>query len=272
MHNQNGSQLAALMDSEKNIDPHCAKHYTRPPIRCLHSDARHEEQWLTRANPHIGAEELTVQPGQTVAVKDGAAYGGIVIQGQGRIGHYRCEAAGMLRSGQLSADEYFFCESAAKAGVTIACESPYEPLVLPGHFGPNRADMPKAADLGLEEQAIQEENPPPVPGRRQPGHGERRPARGARHRQRPADPPPAAPAPGTRRVRRTRPRHRRPSPHRRPPRRHLRLAPAGMRAMRSDGAPGEPRRDCAAGGTPRGLSLRVPECEKGPVSERKKVR
>jgi hypothetical protein len=143
--------VLSLMDWEKNVDPHYGKHYARPPIRCPHSDARHEEKWISYANPYVGAKELTVQPGQTVGVKDGAAYGCIVIQGQGRIGTYRCEAAGMLRYGQLSADEYFVSEPAARAGVTISCESQYEPLVMLKHFGPNHPDMPKAKDLGLKE-------------------------------------------------------------------------------------------------------------------------
>jgi hypothetical protein len=51
----------------------------------------------------------------------------------------------MLRYGQLSADEYFVSEPAAKAGVTITCESQYEPLVMLKHFGPNHPKMPTAA-------------------------------------------------------------------------------------------------------------------------------
>jgi hypothetical protein len=41
--------------------------------------------------------------------------------------------------------------AAARAGVTITCESQYEPLVMLKHFGPNHPDMPKAVDLGLKE-------------------------------------------------------------------------------------------------------------------------
>jgi hypothetical protein len=143
--------VISLMDWEKNIDPHYAKHYARPPIRCPRSDARHTEKWISYANPYVGAKELTVQPGQTVTVKDGAAYGCIVIQGHGTFGGFRCEAAGMLRFGQLTADEYFVSEPAAKAGVTITCESQHEPLVILKHFGPNHPEMPKAAALGLRE-------------------------------------------------------------------------------------------------------------------------
>lgn len=49
----------------------------------------------------------------------------------------------MLRYGQLSADEYFVSEEAAKEGVVIENHSKYEPLVMLKHFGPNNSDMPK---------------------------------------------------------------------------------------------------------------------------------
>jgi len=48
----------------------------------------------------------------------------------------------MLRFGQLSGDEYFVSEQAAKAGVTITNHSPWEPLVILKHFGPNHPDAP----------------------------------------------------------------------------------------------------------------------------------
>jgi hypothetical protein len=99
----------------------------------------------------VGAKELTVQPGQTVTVKDGAAYGCIVIQGHGTFGGFQCDAAHMLRYGQLTNDEYFVSEAAAKAGVPVTCRSQYEPLVILKHFGPNHPDMPRAGDLGLKE-------------------------------------------------------------------------------------------------------------------------
>jgi hypothetical protein len=143
--------VISLMDWEKNVDPHYARHYARPPIRCPHSDKRHEEKWISYANPYVGAKELTVQPGQTVTVKDGAAYGCIAIQGHGTFGGFQCDSSGMLRYGQLTNDEYFVSEPAAKVGVTITCNSRYEPLVILKHFGPNHPEMPKAADLGLRE-------------------------------------------------------------------------------------------------------------------------
>jgi hypothetical protein len=135
--------VLSLMDWDKNVDPHYKKSFFRPPITCDHSDERHVEKWVTYANPYVGAKELTVLPGQTVTVRDGAAYGCILVQGHGTVGQYDAEAAIMLRFGQPSADEFFVGEPAARVGVTITNRSRWEPLVMLKHFGPNHPDMPK---------------------------------------------------------------------------------------------------------------------------------
>jgi hypothetical protein len=134
--------ILSLMDWEKNVDPHYKRHYFRPPITA-HADRSYVEKWVTYANPHFGAKELTILPGQTATVRDGAAYGCIIIQGHGSFGPYETEAAIMLRFGQLSADEYFVSEDAAIRGVTISNHSRWEPLVMLKHFGPNHPDMPQ---------------------------------------------------------------------------------------------------------------------------------
>lgn len=138
--------ILSLMDWEKNVDPNYKKHYYRPPIPCGHSDENHTEKWISYANEYIGAKELTVMPGKTVVVKDGAAYGCILVQGHGKFGCYDAEAAIMLRFGQMSADEYFVGEQAAKEGVILVNESKWEPMVILKHFGPNHPDMPKSME------------------------------------------------------------------------------------------------------------------------------
>lgn len=139
---QDVDYVMSLMDWEKNVDPNYRARYFRPPVVCDHSDDRHIEKWVVYANPCFGAKELTVMPGETVIVKDGAAYGCILLQGHGRFGVYEAEAAIMLRFGQLSADEYFVSESAAKGGITITNHSRWEPMVFLKHFGPNHPGMP----------------------------------------------------------------------------------------------------------------------------------
>ena len=83
-----------------------------------------------------------------MTVKDAAAYGCIIVQGHGRFGAWDAESAGMLRFGQLSGDEYFVGEQAARAGVKVTNASRWEPLVMLKHFGPNNAETP--ADVSAE--------------------------------------------------------------------------------------------------------------------------
>ena len=141
-HKQDVDYLISLMDWEKNIDPNFREHYFRPPVPIPQTDTGFSEKWITYGNPYFAAKELSVAPGATVAVKDGAAYGCILIQGHGLFGPFAAEAAILLRYGQLSADEYFVSEQTARRGVTIANHSHFEPLVVLKHFGPNHPDTP----------------------------------------------------------------------------------------------------------------------------------
>lgn len=134
--------IMSLLDWEKNIDPHYKKHFFRPPIT-ISSDKQFTEKWIAYGNEYIAAKELTIEPGETVVIKDKAAYGCIIIQGHGKFGVYDAEAAIMLRFGQPSADEYFVSEDAAKNGVKISNSSKTEPMVILKHFGPNNPDTPK---------------------------------------------------------------------------------------------------------------------------------
>lgn len=139
--------ILGLMDWEKNIDPFYRQNYFRPPITCDHSDEAHTEKWITYGNEYFSAKELTVHPGQTVTVKDEGAYGCIIIQGHGKFGVYNAETAVMLRFGQVSSDEFFVSESAAKSGVVIQNNSSTEPMVILKHFGPNNPDVPQHTNL-----------------------------------------------------------------------------------------------------------------------------
>lgn len=131
-----------LLDWEKNVDPHYKKTNFRPPVTAAETE-EYIEKWISYANDYFCAKELTVYPGKTVTIKDGAAYGCIFIQGHGKFGVFNAEAPTMLRFGQQSGDEYFVSEAVAKDGVTITNESEFEPIVILKHFGPNNKDMPK---------------------------------------------------------------------------------------------------------------------------------
>ncbi len=130
-----------LLDWEKNIDPHYKKHYFRKPIVEI-EESGYVQKWITYGNPYLAAKELTIKPGESVNIKDGAAYGCIFVQGHGKFGIYDCEAATLLKFGEQSTDEFFVSEQAAMNGVVITNLSKVEPLVLLKHFGPNCPNVP----------------------------------------------------------------------------------------------------------------------------------
>ncbi len=132
----------ALLDWEKNVDPHYKKHYFRPPVVEVETE-QYTSKWITYGNPYLAAKELTINPGQTVTIKDGAAYGCIFVQGHGKFGVYDAEAPTLLRFGQQSSDEFFVSEKAATDGVVITNLSKVEPLVVLKHFGPNCPGVPQ---------------------------------------------------------------------------------------------------------------------------------
>jgi hypothetical protein len=47
----------------------------------------------------------------------------------------------MIRYGQLTYDEYFVSEKAAKKGVKISNPSKSDPIILLKHFGPGNPDL-----------------------------------------------------------------------------------------------------------------------------------
>jgi hypothetical protein len=75
-------------------------------------------------------------------VTDAGAYGLIMMQGHGTMGAWDVETPSLIRFGQLTHDEYFVSEGAARAGVTITNPSKSDPIVMLKHFGPENPDLP----------------------------------------------------------------------------------------------------------------------------------
>ena len=84
---------------------------------------------------------MTVLPGKTVTIRDSAAYGLINLQGHGSFGECPLETPALIRFGQLTHDEYFVTEKAAREGIVITNPSPTDPLVMLKHFGPDNPDL-----------------------------------------------------------------------------------------------------------------------------------
>lgn len=139
--------LVDVVDWEKNVDPEFHKHrFMAPkPVRPLEEMVGYVEEWICYKCPLASAKRLTVLPGQTVTIYDNAAYGMIMLQGHGTMGSWDIETPTQIRFGQLTNDEYFVTEAAAKQGVVITNTSKCDPIVMLKHFSEN-------PDLVLEEE------------------------------------------------------------------------------------------------------------------------
>lgn len=137
--------LVEVIDWEANVDPNFMQnHFMRPkPVRDLTEmqAGGYIENWICYKSEAYSAKELTVLPGQTVIIKDSAAYGLIVMQGHGKMGVWDIETPALIRYGQLTNDEFFVSERAATEGVTIANYSTTDPIVMLKHFGPGNPDL-----------------------------------------------------------------------------------------------------------------------------------
>ena len=80
-------------------------------------------------------------PGATVTLRAAAAYGLILMQGHGQMGAWQIETPSLIRYGQLTRDEFFVTETAAREGVTISNPSQTDPIVMLKHFGPGNPDL-----------------------------------------------------------------------------------------------------------------------------------
>lgn len=137
----NFDYLMSIIDWEKNTDPDFYKNYFMAPkpvkaVEEMEAEG-YIEEWICYKNKLVSAKRLTVLPGKTVTIKDAAAYGFYMLQGHGKFGVWDIETPSLIRYGQLTNDEFFVTESAAKAGITIKNHSTTEPIVLLKHFSEN---------------------------------------------------------------------------------------------------------------------------------------
>jgi hypothetical protein len=144
--------VVELLDWERNVDPDFWRSRMMVPVETRQSAAAGPgwaERWVVYRAEAFSAKELTVEPGQAVTVRDDDAYGCIVVQGRGSVGAHEASAPALIRYGQLTDDEFFVSEAAARAGVRVANASATDPLVVLKHFGPGNAELAAdAAELG----------------------------------------------------------------------------------------------------------------------------
>ena len=131
------------IDWEESTRTDYKQKYFRAPKPLPETQKGLSEQWVAYANEWIAAKEVTVAPGAKVKLSDQACYCALVVQGHGKFGVYECEAPGVLRFEDVSGDEFFVAESAAKKGVTVENTSSYEPLIILQNFANNNPAVPQ---------------------------------------------------------------------------------------------------------------------------------
>jgi hypothetical protein len=135
--------LMDVLDWELNTNPNMLEtRFMNPiPIKTDDGSQGHIEKWICYRSKDFSAKELTVFPGESVTIKDNAAYGMIMMQGHGKMGEFAVETPALIRYGQLTNDEFFVTEDAAKEGIKIENYSTTDPIVMLKHFGPNNPDL-----------------------------------------------------------------------------------------------------------------------------------
>jgi len=142
------------LDWEANVDPNFkANHYLEPITAAGSAKDGFEDKWIVYGRVHgeqlFSAKELTVYPGKKATIKDAGASSIICVQGEGRINKLRLSSPKMIGFYELTEDEVFVTEPAAKAGLSIENTSATEPLVLLRYFGPNvHTDLPDIKYVG----------------------------------------------------------------------------------------------------------------------------
>jgi hypothetical protein len=136
--------LFSILDWKLNVDPNFKENHFLVPRPAADEKAMAEkgfrENWVVYGSSHFCAKELTVFPGRTVTITDAQAYGFIMTQGYGTLNKVKIETPSMIRFGELTSDEFFVTEDAAKKGVNITNNSDYENIVMLKHFGPDNPD------------------------------------------------------------------------------------------------------------------------------------
>jgi hypothetical protein len=142
--------LVAQLNWDGNVDPSFKDHHYLEPIPV--ADTASEgfvDRWIVYGKVGgqelFSAKELTVEAGARTVIKDNGAYGLIAVQGTGRIGKHTLQTPAMIRYGELTEDEVFVSEEAARAGVVFE-NTGKEPLVTLRYFGPDT--NPNAPQLG----------------------------------------------------------------------------------------------------------------------------
>jgi len=139
-HKNDLDYIINLIDWDLNVDPNFYQNrFAEPkpvkPLAEMRSEG-YEEYWISYKSSNFSAKGLRVFPGRTVTIKDKEAYGLITIEGYGQFGPLSIDTPSLIRFGEMTSDELFVTQKAAREGITITNQSENTMLVMLKHFGP----------------------------------------------------------------------------------------------------------------------------------------
>jgi hypothetical protein len=140
-HRDDLDYLVDMVAWELNVDPELGAHRFMAPKDVQPIEEMGEagvlDRWIAYRSPAFSAKETTILPGRTVVLTDEAPYGLILLQGHGQLGPHAAETPALIRYGQLTSDEFYVTEEAARRGVRIVNPSATDPIVMLRHYGPD---------------------------------------------------------------------------------------------------------------------------------------
>ncbi|MBV9997848.1 MAG: hypothetical protein JO015_01925 [Verrucomicrobia bacterium] len=133
--------IVSELDWEANVDPYFKENHFLEPVPVADTEREgHVDRWIVygkiNGEQPFSAKELTVEPGVKCTVRDNGAYGLTVVQGRGRMNGLTLNSPKLIRFGELTEDEVFCSEPAARDGVVFENTSEAEDLVVLRYFGP----------------------------------------------------------------------------------------------------------------------------------------
>jgi hypothetical protein len=145
--------IVSELDWEANVDPHFKNNHYLEPIPVAETEG-YTDRWIVygkiNGEQHFTAKELTLEPGIKCTIRDNGAYGLTVVEGSGKMNKLTLDCPKLIRFTELTEDEVFCTEPAAKSGVTFENTSGVEKLVVLRYFGPEV--NPDAPEIGAHKR------------------------------------------------------------------------------------------------------------------------
>jgi len=144
--------ILSELDWEANVDPYFKNNHYLEPVPVAKAEG-YADRWIVYGKVNgeqlFTAKELTIEPGTKCTIRDNGAYGLTVVQGSGKMNKLALDCPKLIRFTELTEDEVFCTEPAARAGVTFENTGDVENLVVLRYFGPDA--NPDAPDLGSKK-------------------------------------------------------------------------------------------------------------------------